>query len=653
MLKTAPTYKVHVFILMAFFFGLTLGLTLNLVGSQTSTENRTRAESPGNQKNVYCRLTRQDLNEDSTQQDGDGWRVCNGNPGENGWLGQDDIDDNNPNDGTNNRTNIAIGNSVVLQYLSGSNGAVTNTNRTPQDTRCSVVQHDGLDSADDVWVQYSADASNYCVINYTPSKQNYCVQNGTRVNITRLQDEADYSGSSLNTWIKSQFDQKCAAAPSPTVAVPISATLNTTCAPNQQYNSSVDNNLSYKMSLTDMEPVNSDANVQFQFCMNPDTNEAHRYIYQYYFNSGANWKGPNGNTGTPEWACYKLAETTLNDSSYTGYWNSSVPLYGNTANNPKNIETLANFIKAVVELGEINMNLNSIRFVTKAVINVNGQKNDNIVAPQQIKIHPTACFTPTTAPTATPVPSNTPPVSTVCEPSKVATEVHTLNSGDYVANIINDNGDFTTKTHTMLLTRVDVSKPLKVVADWGWTGRIGAPKPQKGKVNLPGQSIEADEYWQRNEASKVTVSAIKPGNALRSLLNLTCNDIGEFLANVNQTPFVDGRKVSSGGTLRNLQDIYPDETGEQQGDYFFCPQTANAGWPVTVANPRNRPSYQFSSVNLAPEDYFNTNIKTVRLQVKRQFLGLSSRTDDAVESTDNARTAGSHYTRVTVQYCKL
>jgi len=115
-----------------------------------------------------------------------------------------------------------------------------------------------------------------------------------------------------------------------------------------------------------------------------------------------------------------------------------------------------------------------------------------------------------------------------------------------------------------------------------------------------------------------------------------------------------GYRLQYNNVWRNLRDVYPDEPGETTGDYFFCPQSTAAGWPVAVTNPQGRPDYQYSRIlNLTTQDLYNQTTKLLKLQVKRDFLGSMAKSDDSVQSTDNARTAGSHYTRVTVSYCKL
>ncbi len=648
MFKSATTYKAFLGLSLAFFFGLTLGLTLNLVGSQ-STDNRSQAADYGHLKNEYCKMTPAEAGQRYL-------KTCN--PDIAGYYGWEVVSDshayNLPGDGATNTSGginrentVKIGSSVTLQ-----NPFPANSN--PKDTRCSAVQHDGDGEENgDVFVQYVVDENNYCMIYHNDYqgktlKLNRCkLQNLNNGALTYWDNDTIVNGVQTDpalAELKNQFNQKCQTPTS--TPVPPTGTLNTVCTPpNQNYISDTNNNLSYNLNLTNI-PGNSNAQVQYQLCLHPQSDQGHKHVYQYYFNGGANWEGAKNSEGIPSWACYIIGDNvTTNNSYHSRTWNESIALYRNTPTDPKNIETLAKFVRTSAELGGMSATTD---FRTKVVLTVNGVRNDNIGSTQQIKLHTTACYTPS-SPTPPPA-TNTPPQS-ACTDTQI---VHKLDNGDYIANIVNANTgkDFRTKTHTIDLPKADISKPVKVVADWGWTGKIAGNKPQKGKVNLPDQHIDEDDFWQRNESSTISFSAIKPNNSLRSLLMLTCNDVGE-VTNNGFTPFVDGYRLKYNNVWRNLQDVYPDEQGETAGNYFFCPQTTAAGWPVAVTNPQGRPDYQYSRIlNLTTQDLYNPTTKLLKLQVKRQFLGSEARSDDSVQATDNARTAGSHYTRVTISYCK-
>lgn len=122
----------------------------------------------------YCRMTRADLDRNPL-------KVCNELIG--GYLGYDKWDPG---------YQLKISKNTNLQNPATSN---------PVDTTCSVVQWDVYDQ---VFVRYSADASNYC---HYEADNDHCSFNGER---TRFNNE------NLNR-LKTQFDQKCGpATPTPT-----------------------------------------------------------------------------------------------------------------------------------------------------------------------------------------------------------------------------------------------------------------------------------------------------------------------------------------------------------------------------------------------------------------------------------------------------
>lgn len=672
MFKSATSYKAFLGLTLAFFFGLTLGLTLNLVNSQTSTDNRSQAANYGQLKNEYCKMTPAEAGQRYL-------KTCN--PDISGYYGWETVSDSHAYNGTtdgappagnniNRENTIKMGSSETLQ-----NPFPANSN--PKDTRCSAVQHDG-DGAEngDVFVQYTVDANNYCVIYHNDYqgktlKLNRCkLQNLNNGALTYWDNDTMVNGVQTDpalAELKNQFNQKC-QPPSPTPVKP-TALMNTKCTDNQLTGAT---NLSYEIKITDINTPGGFTKNEWFACTSKIASQTGNglNVYNNYFGGNAMWE--NNDT-----ACYRIGTPNV---SFAGSATNPNPIWlylgkkptgsgvGSTDllyyvdkndNNTVKTKSFAGLASWAASNGASNT-------LYRLKINLwssNGGFNDYIISSYTspipsngIKINPTAC---TPANTATPVPSQTPlPTQSPTPPQSACTDtqiVHTLTKGDYMANIVNANTgkDFRTKTHTIDLPKADISKPVKVVADWGWTGKISGNKPQKGKVTLPGQNIDADDFWQRNEASTVSFSAIKPNNSLRSLLTLTCNDVGEK-TNSGYTPFVDGYRLQYNNVWRNLRDIYPDEPGETTGDYFFCPQSTAAGWPVAVTNPQGRPDYQYSRIlNLTTQDLYNQTTKLLKLQVKRDFLGSLAKSDDSIQSTDNARTAGSHYTRVTVSYCKL
>jgi len=598
--------------------------------------NKVLAETPGNLKNVYCRMTRGELNASM-------WRVCNGYDNtEAGYLGWEAISDNHS---TTTENTIKIGNPVYLQNIAPQN---SNKNHNNQDTKCSVVQHDGLNNTNypgfpsnqyaDVWVQYSADASNYCIIHHNPNQQNlnHCVFNGG----AKQFGDADIPGSSLNTQLKAKFDQIC-VAPSPT-PVPPTGSLSTVCTPpNQNYISNFDNNLSYNLNVTDL-PANSNAQVQYQLCINPQTDQGHRSVYHYYFNSGANWEGPKNSEGLPSWACYKIGENvTTNNTYHSRTWNETISLYGNTSSEPKNIETMAKFVRDAAEVG--NMNINT-EFRTKVVVTVNGIKNDQIVAPQLRKIHPTACYVaPTATPTSTPTSTPTPPA---------CNWTHTVLTSDWMGGVINH----TSKSNTVTLTGLDYSRQIKVGVDWGWTGKIDGNNPQKGPVDIEGiiHDLDADTHHQTNETSKVEFNPVKKDGTLdfANKKEVNCLDVGEFKpANSNLTRFSDGRKVyyypNPSNDLNPILSSNLQEVMNGGGEWYTCPvdNVSGGGWPQLslknvnlTPNSPSRPNWTWKYLQL------NSNTHDNKLKIDKLFTGGPI--------TSNNKLKGSHYTRVIVSWCQ-
>ncbi|HRP36385.1 MAG TPA: hypothetical protein PLS50_01100, partial [Candidatus Dojkabacteria bacterium] len=140
----------------------------------------------------YCRITRSELNQNPL-------KTCNTAVG--GYLG--------------GLGRVEIGPAVTL-----NNAQVPN----PVDTRCSVIQWDGA-QANDFYVQYSADAWNYC---HYEIDNDYCQLNGVR---------GPFNDANLSI-LKTQFDQKCSPAtptatstPRPTATPPTIPTATATPRP--------------------------------------------------------------------------------------------------------------------------------------------------------------------------------------------------------------------------------------------------------------------------------------------------------------------------------------------------------------------------------------------------------------------------------------
>jgi hypothetical protein len=134
-------------------------------------------ETTGVSRSIYyCRMTRSNLNEDPL-------KVCNELIG--GYMGYDKWEPG---------YQLKIAPNTTLQY------AETN----PHDTRCSVVQWDVYDQ---VFVRYSADASNYC---HYEEGNDHCFINGSKT---------AFNSAGLNL-LKQQFDQKCVPATPTATATP-------------------------------------------------------------------------------------------------------------------------------------------------------------------------------------------------------------------------------------------------------------------------------------------------------------------------------------------------------------------------------------------------------------------------------------------------
>ena len=123
----------------------------------------------------YCRMTRSDLDRDPL-------KTCN--PLVGGYLG--------------GLGRVEIGPAVNL-----NNATVPN----PVDTRCSVIQWDGIEGTNDFYVQYSADAWNYC---HYEIDNDYCQLNGVR---------GPFNDANLSI-LKTQFEQKCSPVTPTATATP-------------------------------------------------------------------------------------------------------------------------------------------------------------------------------------------------------------------------------------------------------------------------------------------------------------------------------------------------------------------------------------------------------------------------------------------------
>jgi hypothetical protein len=134
----------------------------------------------------YCRITRSELDQNPL-------KTCNTAVG--GYLG--------------GLGRVEIGPAVTL-----NNATVPN----PVDTRCSVIQWDGA-QANDFYVQYSADAWNYC---HYEMENDYCQLNGVR---------GAFNNANLSI-LKTQFEQKCSpVTPTATVRPTSTPTLRPTSTP--------------------------------------------------------------------------------------------------------------------------------------------------------------------------------------------------------------------------------------------------------------------------------------------------------------------------------------------------------------------------------------------------------------------------------------
>lgn len=664
MFKSATSYKAFLGLTLAFFFGLTLGLTLNLVGSQTSTANRTQATGSQGEVNYYCSLTRNELN--ATTLD-----TCNGVVNSQGFFGWTLVNNNHAynmtNDGTtgtniNKENTIQIGTDITLIRP----GAQLSDPQTwVKNTTCSKVQHDANGNENgDIFMQYIVDANNYCMI-YSSNTQgktqrlNRCkLENLNEGTLTywdndQANDHPDYQPLKR---LKEMYDQKCVPpSPTPDTRIP-TASLNTRCTANQATGA---DNLSYEMRMTNIfTPGGFDKN-RWMLCLDKTKPGAATVVS--YFNGKAWWQN---NT----YACYGIGDGNGNvDNIFAIPANSQNPndiwmrlgakvtndsvgnrnyLYtrtnGNVDPSPKTFSGLADFTK--------NNNIENVHFQLRAELwSDNGQLNDQIQSTyipsaSGIKINPTACVNPTNTPT-TISPTIT---TTACTSSKTVEK--NLPIQDYLGDL---SGHRSMPVQPETLANLDYTKPIYIAVDWGWTGKpvndpVSLPpsikNPQRGPVNLPSTENDklAEKSHQTNEISDVKINFFNKTSPNNPVLygTINCPDIGEWSNGDELTRFSDGRTVVfNSGLTTNLKDVIAGG-----GDWFTCRRVRLANGSLTAnlmpVKSTQRPDNSWFVVNLNEASHSN------KLQFEKVFIGGPS-----TNAPDSAADKGSHYTKVTVKYC--
>jgi len=579
-----------------FLIGYTTLVAFIVISIATATLLSNRAvpaiaATPGNLVNYYCGMTRAEL--DNTNDDGTPYlRWCSGNPDDTfagkGFLGWDDIDGES-------------GNIVISPNKTLENPYPVNSNPV-KDTRCSVVQHDGLDSTGDVYVQYSADADNYCKI-YHSDYHGITL----RKNVCKFSNEAEKyyevkSDDPSFMRLKSEFSAKCPIAtltPTPTVTTKPTANLNTVCTAGQTYG-----NLSYTMSLTSIKPADKFEKNEWYMCMNPKTNTNHAHVYTNYFGSKATYKAATSSASElPSWACYRIGNVNTylrpgNDYINYNFDQNNDLDYGN-GSLKKDINDMARWIDGEGQAGRMNKN---VTFTTKVNLWAGGGFNDQIAAPAGIKINTSACVQPSATPTVTATVTPTvPPV--VCKEWKT----ENLISGEFNASKANARSF---DLGTLTFNSVAKKYPVTLAAKWGWTGAEGTNN-QFGNAFSP--------KVQNNEEHNVNIQFIDAQSAATKTMSTFCGDLGNTLS------YDDGI---------NLLDI--DTPSTELDKFKLCRK------------------------NITPEtnDGVASSLMTLNLENKYDSVKISSVLDytpeeyaQCVKDYSPRKCNQSHYSMVQVTYC--
>lgn len=386
----------------------------------------------------------------------------------------------------------------------------------------------------------------------------------------------------------------------------------------------------------------------FMFCMTPHRYPEQAYVFVKFFEEKGQWESTatqrvtvdGASVNVPIWACWSIGryealpagsttiENTVNKENYLGVQVTNPST--NQLHYPK-IGDLATFTDNAKAQGKI---LNYPVYDAKVVLisnhgipYVDVRINDQIVSREDplnpnghIKFHSSACSesgdpTPTVA-----IPPSCSYVTELIQPSKWI--------GSPAENIQD------TQELDISNLNIDYTKPIKIGADWGWTGRGNG---QMGLVDLPGtdRDLPAGANAQRNESSKIDISTVIAGPAEPTRIGtINCPDVGEYRitsADVRYTYFADGRQINYQSPVDDLVIISNLKDVEREGgSWYTCPKVPGSR-PLFSSLETDRPAGEWNEFTI-PEN-------VVKLRFDKTFTG------------DNSA-KGSHFTQILVSYCK-
>jgi hypothetical protein len=401
---------------------------------------------------------------------------------------------------------------------------------------------------------------------------------------------------------------------------------------------------SYDLKLENINPTAGFQQANFQFCMNPSRDTNHAYIFVKFFEGKGQWvsdqkvqKIVDGvSVSVPIWSCYSFGRYTTipggGNAIYHTINRNNVLMFGGKINasgalyNPT-IGDMVNFTNQAISENKMSQGTEydaKVVLITSSGVDV--RVNDQIVSRHgddkgHVQFHTGigTCAEIGNGPTLTP-------------PLLSCSYVNVLLP--YTSNLGKANDSITQEFElsgaNSDLPGIDITKPIKVGADWGWHGLIN----EYGPVLFPNVSdnLTAGPKHQSNETSNVVIKSVNPEGTESELSAINCIDVGEWRTPLNYTPFSDGRIVNYnfpglGSGTTNLKKVFRNSGG----DWYTCPiSTGNT--PLLSRTDNTRPQSEWREINLTP------GISKLKF-IKNYTGGDLSR--------------GTHFTRIWVSYCAI
>lgn len=511
---------------------------------------------------------------------------------------------------------------------------------------CGVSPFTGgtTDTSDDNFCHGYPSTRNSC-LETNDGPDGYCDLNSDGIVDSMNEVIAGHSGWTLGAI---EYQVKCGTSgppADPTSTPPPGATNTPTPAPvdptgDMVHACSADQTLapSYDLKLENINPTAGFQQANFQFCMNPTRDTNHAYIFVKFFEGKGQWvseqkaqKIVDGvSVSVPVWSCYSIGRYT------------TIPGGGNAIYHTVNKNTVLYFEGITKTINEM------VAFTNQAIVDekmspgteydakvvlitnsgVDVRVNDQIVSRHgddkgHVQFHTGigTCAETGNGPTLTP-------------PLLSCSYVNVLLP--YTSNLGRANNSITQEFEisgaNSALPGIDVTKPIKVGADWGWHG---LPVPNEyGPVLFPNVSdnLAAGSNHQSNETSNVVIKSVNPEGTESELTAINCIDVGEWRTPLNYTPFSDGRIVNYnfpglGSGTTNLKKVFRNSGG----NWYTCPiSTGNT--PLLSQLENTRPQSEWREIALTP------GISKLKF-IKNYTGGDLSR--------------GTHFTRIWVSYCAI